>query len=141
MLARFDAQVCQSIPKPAWVLVMEGANDINTSDLEVAAITANLQACYTLAKNAGIRVAALTITPLGGAAGMTAGKQTKIDAVNAWILNTAADVDVRVDTYAAIEDPGTPDQILAAYDSGDHIHPSTAGGAVLASTIFTALGL
>jgi lysophospholipase L1-like esterase len=32
-----------------------------------------------------------------------------------------------IDFEKAVRDPANPDRMLAAYDSGDHLHPSDAG--------------
>jgi lysophospholipase L1-like esterase len=40
---------------------------------------------------------------------------------------------------AAIDDPGNPENILPAYDSGDHVHLSNAGYAKVAKTIYDAV--
>jgi hypothetical protein len=34
-----------------------------------------------------------------------------------------------------LRDPGQPTRLLPAYDSGDHLHPNTAGGAAVADSI------
>src|SRR5262249_4689948 len=46
--------------------------------------------------------------------------------VNDWI-RTSGVADGVVDFHAALRDPGDPDQLLPAFDSGDHLHPSSAG--------------
>lgn len=39
------------------------------------------------------------------------------------------------DAYASINDPANPNHFLPAYDSGDHLHPSEAGNAKMASDL------
>ena len=46
--------------------------------------------------------------------------------VNAWI-RTSGEFDGVIDFDEAVRDPGHPTQILAAYDSGDHLHVNNAG--------------
>lgn len=36
---------------------------------------------------------------------------------------------------AVLRDPGQPTHLLPAYDSGDHLHPNTAGGVAVANAI------
>jgi hypothetical protein len=40
-----------------------------------------------------------------------------------------------IDFDAAIRDPNAPARMLAAYDSGDHLHPNDQGWQVMANTI------
>jgi lysophospholipase L1-like esterase len=46
--------------------------------------------------------------------------------VNDWI-RSSGEFDGVVDLDAVLRDPGHPTQLLAAYDSGDHLHPNNAG--------------
>jgi len=131
--ARLTQQVINQ--RPACVVILAGVNDAKSS-IASATIQANLQAMYTAAHNAGIRVVAVTITPWKNGTNWTEARQTITDEVNAWILNTATNVDYRIDAYTALEDPGAPDALLAAYDSGDHTHPSAAGYTALATAIY-----
>jgi lysophospholipase L1-like esterase len=120
-----------------YVVVLAGLNDI-LSDTAAATIEATLQAIYTAVHDAGLTVVAVTCTPMKTHSGWSSGRQAILDAVNAWILNTATDVDYRVDAYSALEDPGAADTLLAIYDSGDHLHLSTAGYELLGTTVYNA---
>jgi lysophospholipase L1-like esterase len=40
-----------------------------------------------------------------------------------------------IDFDAAVRDPGAPTQLLGAYDSGDHLHPNSAGYQAMANAI------
>jgi len=104
-----------------------------------AVVEANLQAIYTAMHNTGAMVIACYVPPRNNSAGWSAGKQAILDLVNVWIASTAVNVDCVIDTYTLLEDPVTPDQLLAAYDSGDHVHPSAAGYAALADEIYSAV--
>lgn len=119
-----------------YVVVMGGVNDIagSTTDVDVEA---NLQAIYTGLKAWGKTVIAVTITPWKNHALWTAGKQTYTDNVNTWIMNTATNVDYRIDAYSVLEDPDNLDALLPAYDSTDHLHLSVAGYTALANTIYS----
>lgn len=120
-----------------YIVVLGGINDI-VGDASAATIESNLQAIYDAAAGAGLTVVACTITPFKTNAYWTSGRQTVLDTVNTWILNTAANVDVAVDTYDALED-GTSDTLTAAYASADYLHLSTAGYELLATTIYNAV--
>lgn len=133
MTSRFNLNVIQK--RPQYVTILAGTNDA-LSGYTFAACTARLQAMYTAAKAAGITVIAITLLPCKNAGSWTAPKQIIIDQINDWILNTAVDVDYRIDAYTPLEDPAAPDALLAEYDSGDHLHPSFAGYTAAAAAIY-----
>ncbi len=134
MLSRFTADVIT--PGGAeYVVILGGIGDI-VNGVSAATIESNLQAMYTAAHNAGIAVVAVTVLPWKGFVSWTAPLQAVTDAVNAWILATATNCDYKIDAYTALEDPGAADTLLAAYDSGDHVHLSVAGYNVLADEIY-----
>jgi lysophospholipase L1-like esterase len=86
----------------------------------------------------GIRIIGGTLTPYRGAAYFDAQGEEKRERVNAWI-RTAKEFDGVIDFDAAIRDPAMPTQIKAAYDSGDHLHPSDEGYKAMAGAISLAL--
>jgi len=134
MAARLTADIVQA-GDAEYVVVLGGINDI-AQGVDAATIETNLQTIYTAIAAAGVKVVACTITPFKGNTNWTAGKQTVLDTVNAWILGTATGIDYAVDTYDALED-GTSDTLVAAYDGyGDWLHLSTAGYNMLADTIY-----
>jgi lysophospholipase L1-like esterase len=61
-------------------------------------------------------------------------KDAERQAVNAWI-RTGVAFDAVVDFDLAVQDPNNPDQMLPAYDSGDHLHPNDAGYQAMANAI------
>jgi lysophospholipase L1-like esterase len=133
MLARFQADVIDR-GDADYVLIWGGVVDLifsNAEDTET-----NLQAMYTMAHNAGIKVVAINIIPLND---ISAPKKLKLLAINSWFQDSAINVDYVADAYTAIEDPHNPGNILPAYDSGDHVHLSNAGYAVVAETIYNAV--
>lgn len=120
MLARFQTDIIDK--KPIYVCILGGINDVSIG--RTAADTkADLQSMYTAAKDAGIIVVGLTVTPWDDA---TTEQQTKIDDINDWILNTAVDMDYTLDSYTLLEDPGNPGHLLPAY-SDDGIHLTVLG--------------
>jgi lysophospholipase L1-like esterase len=137
MQARFAIGVTQ--PGDAeYVIIWGGINDIyNTNpSIDAPTIEANLQLMYTAAHTAGIKVVALTISPCKGYTTWTAPLQAVQDAVNTWITTTAINIDYKIDSYNVLVDPGNANQLLPAYDSGDHIHIATAGYTALANAIY-----
>jgi len=134
MAARFTSDIITP-GGVEYVVIFGGINDV-AADVSAATIEANLQAMYTAAHNASIKVIAVTITPFKGSASWSAPRQAVLDAVNTWILATAINVDYKIDAYTALEDPGVSDTLLAANDSGDHIHLSTVGYQLVGTTIY-----
>jgi hypothetical protein len=61
-------------------------------------------------------------------------KEQKREAVNHWILSSGA-VDGVIDFDAVTRDPNHPTHILAAFDSGDHLHPQDDGYKAMADSI------
>lgn len=135
MATRLDTHVLQA-GDAAYVIVLGGINDV-LNDVAAATIETNLQTIYTAIATAGAKVVAVTITPFKTHASWTSDRQTVVDTVNTWILNTASDVDYAIDGYDALEE-GTTDTLAAAYDNGDHLHLSTAGYAALGTAIYGA---
>jgi len=139
MLARFTTDILDNASPGNYCIVWGGVNDIAANALTAAQITDNLQAMYTAAKNAGLKVIAINVTPFSGDAGwpssgaVARGKQ---DYINNWIANTAINVDYRIDAYSATVDPNVPYTLLPAYDDGGHLHMTVAGYDKVAQTIF-----
>ena len=133
MRARFQTDVID-YGDAAYVIIWGGTNDLRWLTKEET--ETNLQAMYTMAHNAGIKVVAVTITPQNSE---SAQNKIKLLAINSWIQNTAINIDYVADAYTAIDNPVNPGNILPAYDSGDHVHLSKAGYAKVATTIYEAV--
>jgi len=58
--------------------------------------------------------------------------------INEWIRSSKG-FDGVIDFDKATRDPQHPDHILAAYDSGDHLHPADAGYKAMGEAIDLAL--
>jgi len=56
------------------------------------------------------------------------------EAVNDWI-RTSKELDGIADFEKIVRDPAHPTRFLSAYDSGDHLHPNTAGLRAMANSI------
>lgn len=137
-LARFNRDVLAQAGV-RWLIVFEGVNDLGglTRDGEVpvaehALLVHRIKAAYEQmidrAHAAGIRVIGATITPYMGSDYYHPGPRSEADreAINAWI-RAAGHFDAVVDLDKTMRDPAHPDQLLPAYDCGDHLHPSPAG--------------
>jgi lysophospholipase L1-like esterase len=149
-LARFDRDVLA----PAGVrtvIVFEGVNDLGglarNSEVaqadhvaEVARVLAAYQQMIERAHAHGLRVIGGTITSYVGSAYYHPGPLSEADrqAVNAWI-RAAGHFDAVVDFDAVVRDPQHPDQLLPAYDCGDHLHPSPAGYKAMGETAYKAV--
>lgn len=145
-LARFDRDVLAA-PGARYVIVLEGINDIGTFGLEgdssqsahddlVARIIGAYRQIVLRAHAHGIRVYGGTLTPFVGSAYYHPGAVGEADrkAVNKWI-RAAGHFDAVIDFDKALRDPDDPHRLLAAYDSGDHLHPSPAGYRAMADAI------
>lgn len=142
-LSRFDRDALEK-PGVRWIVLLEGINDIGNSDSATAKkdklsdqqIIDGMQTLITRAHARGIKMYGATLTPFGGAAWPyhTAAGETQRQAVNTWIRKSGA-FDGVVDFDMAIRDPSQPDHMLAAFDSGDHLHPNSAGYQAMAAAI------
>jgi lysophospholipase L1-like esterase len=130
MVTRFQAEVIDS-GDAAYVIIWGGVVDLFYDTAEDT--ESNLQAMYTMAHNAGIKVVAVNIIPLND---ISADNKKKLLEINSWIKITATNVDFVADVYTNIEDPNNPGNILPAYDAGDHVHLSDAGYTMVAQTIY-----
>lgn len=143
-LRRFDRDVLTQ-PSARYLLVLLGINDIGQPGTSVApasdAATAEQiidahRQLIARAHQAGLKAYGATLTPfMGDTLGFSSAQgEAKRQAVNLWI-RTSREYDGFVDFDAAVRDPAQPDHLLAAYDSGDHLHPSDAGAAAMAAAI------
>ena len=149
-LARFDRDVLAQ-PGVRYLIVLEGINDIGTfgnegrmrgnqpqsaHDALVRRIIGAYEQMILRAHAHNIRVFGGTLTPFSGSAYYKADPLSEADreAVNLWI-RTPGHFDAVIDFDRALRDPARPEQLLPAYDSGDHLHPSPAGYRAMAAAI------
>jgi len=145
-LARFDHDVlAQSGGR--WVFLLEGINDLGKLTREgdvspaehrafVHRLTAGYEQIIMRAHQRGLLVIGATLTPFVGSDYYHPGPNTEADRqeINNWI-RTPGHFDASVDFDKAIRDPTHPDRMLPEFDSGDHLHPSPAGYAAMASAV------
>jgi lysophospholipase L1-like esterase len=145
-VARFDRDVLAQTGV-RYLIVLEGVNDLGTATrlapisaarhtVLVHRIIGAYEQIILRARAHGIEVIGGTITPYMGSDYYhpTAASEADRQAINAWIRQPGH-FDAVVDFDRAIRDPGHPERMLPAYDSGDHLHPSPAGYRVMAAAI------
>ncbi|TFW33610.1 SGNH/GDSL hydrolase family protein [Massilia horti] len=148
-LARFDRDVLATAGV-RHMIVLIGINDIGhpgtgtipVSDMPtLGEMIAGYRQLIARAHAKGITVHGATLTPFEGtrfAGYYTPEKEALRVAVNNWI-RTSGEFDSVIDFDAAVRDPDHPARMLAAYDSGDHLHPSDQGMQAMANAIPLAL--
>ncbi|GHH87589.1 hypothetical protein GCM10017771_29440 [Streptomyces capitiformicae] len=102
----------------------------NTSGAGLRIRLSNLRSTTALSVGA-VRIIGGTILPNST---QTAAKAAIRAQVNNWIRTSGA-FDAVIDFDAALRDPANPAQLLPAYDSGDHLHPNSAGMQAIANTV------
>lgn len=125
-----------------YLIVLEGVNDIGhivsaTPDNPAATAQSLIGALEQIAVRAhahGIKVIGATILPYENCKYASPTGEQMREAVNHWIRTTQS-LDGVADFDKIIRDPTHPMRISAAYDSGDHLHPNTAGLHAMAQTI------
>jgi lysophospholipase L1-like esterase len=135
-LARFQRDALDK-PGVRWIVLHEGINDISAGDMlaspaeQVSArqIIAGMQTLIRLAHEQGVRVCGGTLLPYGGVGKPfvhSEAAEAKRQEVNAWIRGSG-EFDAVVDFDKVLRDPERPSRLLAAFDSGDHLHPNDRG--------------
>lgn len=144
LLARFEREITGQ-PGVRTAIVLIGINDINFAvmpahsgldcdyphtSVNADALIAGYRQLIDMAHRHHVRVLLGTLTP----AGLPSDRESIRKAVNQWIRSEKS-ADGVVDFDQTLRDPARPQHLLAAYDSGDHIHPSDAGYAAMAQAI------
>ncbi len=143
-LARLDRDLAGS-PGARWVILLEGINDIGipgafglgSQQVSSDDIIAGHRQLIARAHERGVKIYGATLTPFEGTTipgYYTAAGETKRQAVNAWIRGSG-EFDAVIDFDRAVRDPANPGRMLAAYDSGDHLHPNDTGYQAMANAI------
>ena len=122
-LTRFPAAVVDQGANVAIIFI--GTNDAY-GGTAIATVKSNINAMIALCLANNIIPILSTLSPSSAHAGYNATIQAYIDEFNAWIVTLGYPV---ADIYTAWRD-GETDALLAAYDSGDGLHPNAAGSAV-----------
>jgi lysophospholipase L1-like esterase len=133
---RFERDVIDQ-PNVEWVIFSDDPiNDLgNKPSPSGEALIAGLQRLIARAHERKIRFICSTLTPFEGANYWTPAEESERQKVNSFIRSDSSGCDGIVDQDAATHDPVNPTRYLAAYDSGDHLHPNDAGHKAIANAI------
>jgi lysophospholipase L1-like esterase len=141
-LGRFDRDVLgQSGLK--YLIVVEGINDIGRAgkplkpddSTDAATLIWALQQLAIRAHAHGLKIFVATLSPYTGFSYYySAHGEEMRQSVNAFIRHSS-DFDAVLDFDQVLRDPGKPDTLKAAYDSGDHLHPNDAGYKAMADAV------
>lgn len=130
---RLDADVLRQAGV-SDVILMEGTNDI-AGGATAAEIIEGLRQLVRRMHDAGLTVALGTLLPANGSDGHSTSEEiATLDQVNRWI-RTSRVADTVVDFNAALRDENDPTRLDPAYDSGDALHPNSAGYHAMATAI------
>lgn len=132
------------------VVLLIGINDISWPGTDfgraqqrpsIGDMIAGYQQVIALARANNVRLVGATLPPFEGAlSGTPLGdyynpdKDALRQEVNRWIRESGA-FDAIVDFDAVLRDPGHPGRLIAAFDSGDHLHPGDEGNRAMADAI------
>ena len=145
LLTRFDRDVLAQAGVE-HVIVFIGLNDIAgpggffppSEAVTVEDLIAGYRQLIARAREKGLTIQACTLPPLEGNTSLpgfdTPANEAKRQAFNAWI-RASGEFDAVIDVDRTLRDPAHPTRLLPAYDSGDHLHPNTAGGQAIANAI------
>lgn len=121
MLARLPALLASGVQA---LVLLGGTNDANQA-VSLTTFRTNVTAIVTAAKAAGIPVVLCTVPPRPTSVAVAT--RTLIDGYNDWLRSVAPSFSCELaDAYAVLVDT-TTGGMLAAYDSGDAIHPNGPG--------------
>ena len=135
-----------ALPGVRTVIVALGVNDISQPGGKKRWSPNGAERCTTQSLIAGfvkllalcaeedIKTVGCTITPFGGYLTYNETTARIRNEANDWILNGGA-FNMTVDFASAVCDPQKPDFMLSTFDSGDHLHPSPAGGQKMAEAV------
>lgn len=150
LLARFDRDVIAR-SGVHYAILLEGVNDLGVLTRDhpvsaeqhrtiVAAITGAYRQLAARAHEHGIMLIGGTITPYAGSEYYHPAPASEADrqAINAFVRSSGT-FDAVIDFDRTVRDPAHPEQLLPAYDSGDHLHPSEAGYRAMGEAIPLAL--
>jgi lysophospholipase L1-like esterase len=146
LLGRFAHDALER-PGATHALVLIGVNDLGvehragrdtpeTRRALVDALEAGWRTLAAAAHERGVCLLAGTITPYGGSRTYKPDADNEADRreLNAWLRGSPL-FDGVADFDAAVRDPAAPDRMLAAFDSGDGLHPSPAGYRAMAQAV------
>jgi lysophospholipase L1-like esterase len=142
-LARLDRDVL-SQNGAKYVVLLEGINDIGqtcqgNTNASVEDLIAGYRQIIAQVHMQGLKIFGATMTPFRGATPANPlyfceDGNDKRQAINDWI-RVGGEFDGVIDFDLATRDPADPQTFLAAFDSGDHLHPNDAGYEAMANAV------
>lgn len=119
-------------PGVSQVIVMEGTNDLGMEPSQPAdVIIEGLRRIVDRVHAAGLRVQLGTLPPRND---VGVDRVRTLNAVNHWIRGQRH-ADGVIDFHRVLRDPGDPDRLNPQYDSGDGLHPNSAGYEAMAGAV------
>ena len=118
------------------MILLEGVNDLRSATPPATAdqIIAGDQQIINRVHAKGARIFGATLTPVEGSARYTATMEAQRQQINQWI-RTPGHFDGVIDFAAAVQDHTDPLRFNPSFDSGDHLHPNSAGYQAMADAI------
>lgn len=143
-IARFDRDGLAQ-PHARTVVLLEGINDLGQLALKTPspvarqALVADIVEAYARlicrAHTRGLRIVGATLTPfIGSDYKPTPQDEAARQAINRWI-RAHGHFDAVIDWDALLRDPADPGRLRPDFDSGDHLHPSSAGYRAMADAL------
>jgi lysophospholipase L1-like esterase len=144
-LSRFERDVL-SRSGVSHVIVLIGINDFGlpggrnlpAEEVTLEQMVTGMRQLITRAHEQGIRIIGGTLLPFGAIPERpgyySEASAAKREALNKWIRESG-EFDAVIDFDKALRDPKDPKNLLAAYDSGDHLNPNDAGYKAMAAAI------
>jgi len=123
-----------SRPNVAYLIVMEGINDISYEHATAADITGAYATIVVQAHAKGIKVYGATLLPIGNSRKYTVENEATRQAINVWI-RTPGNFDAVLDFEEVVKDPATNPLRIRSEWTGDYVHPNTAGYAAVGNSI------
>lgn len=123
-----------SRPNVAYLLVLEGINDISYEHATAADITGAYASMVAQAHAKGIKVYGATLLPIGNSRKYTVENEATRQAINIWI-RTPGNFDAVLDFEELVKDPATNPLRIKSEWTGDYVHPNTAGYAAMGNSI------
>ncbi len=132
----------RSKPKYTHVLILGGVNDLlagSIHDARIRGIESNLRWMYGAAREHGVKVVALTVSPWGKLRGVDDRRIGATHALDTWIRAQAAigAVDFALDTYPLLS-CGDPDVLCPAYRrfADDNVHWGKKGHEIIGKALW-----
>lgn len=145
VVSRIDRDLLAQ-PNVQYAMIFEGVNDIGVAATDVQSQTeignrliVAYQQIASRVHAAGLPLFGATITPFGTSPSSNytqpytnAERERTRQRINTFIRESGV-FDAVLDFDSVLRDPDAPSQLLARYDSGDHLHPNVAGYQALAN--------